>query len=320
MLKKTRLTIAAGAVVALSAGAALADWPDRPIKLIVPFAAGGGADATARTLLPYMEKHLAGADFVVVNRPGAGGAVGTLAVANSSPDGYSIVQLQTPVIVTKRLESPNAGFDENSFEYIGNVVSEAATIAVLKSSEIKTLKDLLEFAKANPGRFLCGHPGDGASNHLLMLRLMKAANVKFTLVPFEGGSQARLAVLGGHTNGACISSSGLAPSMDELNVLGQAADKRVPELPHTPTFKEQGVNISGGSQRIWAVPKGTPPEIVEKLREALTKAMADPEYLAKVKEMGLPIEYIPGPTIEKLLHQESKEYSELWAAEPWIKK
>src|SRR3712207_2147599 len=189
-----RALLAARAATALPRPSGAAEWqPDRPVTMIVAFAAGGGTDTAARTLARFMEKDL-GQSVVVVNRPGAGGEIGWSELARARPDGYTIGFTNTPNIVTVPIER-QARFRLEDFSPIANIVDDPGGIWVLADSPWRSLNELLEAARRAPGTLGYGTTGVGSDDHLAMLALERQTGAKFLHVPFAGSSQVRTALL-----------------------------------------------------------------------------------------------------------------------------
>src|SRR5215208_5737029 len=177
-------------------GMANAAYPDKPITMIVAYSPGGGTDLIARAIQPYLEKYIGGgAKIVIVHRPGAGGEIGFAAIANAAPDGYTIGFVNTPPLITVPIERTAQFGGPQRFELLGNVIDDPCNFAVHADSEIRTLKDLAAYAKANPGRVTVGSSGIGSDDHLLMLMFERAAGVKMTHVPFKGAADVRTALI-----------------------------------------------------------------------------------------------------------------------------
>lgn len=312
----------AAAGVAAAAGTAAAEYPERPIQMIVAYNAGGGTDVAARTLAPYIEKYLGdNASISILNKPGAGGEVGFTALATAEPDGYTIGFINTPVLLTVPLER-EARYTLDSFEPIGNVVYDPGVFVVLADSEIKTLDDLVRVAKERPGELTYATTGIGSDDHLAMLKFQRLTDTELQHVPFEGSAPARAAVLGGHVDIGVINAGEAAPYMEEgqVTVLGQMAEERWEGAADVPTFKEQGFDIVSGSARGIAAPAGAPKEAVDKLAAAIEQAINDPEFQKKAEEQALPLDY-QGPEDYRTMLEETKtEAEQIWAENPWVEK
>lgn len=300
---------------------AQAEYPERPITMLVAYSAGGGTDVAARTLAPYIAKYLGNnASIVIVNKSGAGGEVGFTELALAKPDGYTIGFINTPNILTIPI-ARKARYSLASFAPIANVVEDAGAFSVLPTHNMKTLKDLVAYAKANPGKVTYGSTGIGSDDHLAALSFERLAGVKMKHVPFQGSAKMRAAVLGGHVMIADMNISEAIAEVDEgkLVALGQMGEKRWSGAPNVPTFKEQGYDIVMGSMRGIAAPAGTDPAIIAKIDAAVKKAIDDPEFQQKAKQQKLPLAYIGSKDFEKVLQTQTKTFEQLWKDDPWVK-
>src|SRR5690606_30519896 len=179
------------------APAAQAAYPEHPINMIVSYAPGGGTDLIARAMAPFIEKHLGGKTrVVIVNRPGAGGEIGFAEVARAKPDGYTIGFLNTPNMLTIPIER-KAQYHWTDFDLIGNLIDDPDSFAVNANGKIKSLKDLVEYAKAHPGDVTVGTTGIGSDDHLAMLMFEKGTGTKLTHVPYKGAGEVRSAISSG---------------------------------------------------------------------------------------------------------------------------
>ena len=313
------IRIASVFVLALSlAGTASAEYPEREIQLIVPTSAGGGSDRTARVYAKFVKEYL-GKPVVVVNRPGGGGAIGISAVLNAKPDGYTMGQLMLPEVVSRQFDNPTAKFGADSFEYIGKSGIDNHIFAVRNDSKLQTYQDMVAFAKANPGKLSCGVTGVGGGPQLASLRWQKLAGVKLNLVSFKGGAQIRGALLGGHIDILCANTGAVSKVLKKVRILALSADKPHPKYPNVPTLKSLGINLFVGTERILAMPKGTPAKILAKLRAAHQKTLANPKYRKAAKKAKVTIDKASPETIAQKLKSEENDYRALWAESPWVK-
>ena len=314
--------VLASVIALVGVASAQAEYPDRPITMLVAYSAGGGTDVAARTLAPYIAKYLGNnASIVVVNKAGAGGEVGFTELALAKPDGYTIGFINTPNILTIPI-ARKARYSLASFAPIANVVEDAGAFSVLPSYNMKSLKDLVAYAKANPGKVTYGSTGIGSDDHLAALSFERLAGVKMKHVPFQGSAKMRAAVLGGHVMLADMNISEAIAEVDEgkLVALGQMGEKRWSGAPNVPTFKEQGYDIVMGSMRGMGAPAGTDPAIVKKLDAAVKAAINDPEFQQKAKQQKLPLAYMDSQSFKKVLEAQTKTFEQLWKEEPWVKK
>lgn len=301
-------------------GSAAAQYPTKPITMLVAFAPGGGTDLIARLIAPFIEKHLGNnTRIVVTNRPGAGGGIGFAELAKATPDGYTIGFVNTPNMLSIPIER-SATFGWQSYDLIGNLIDDPGAFALQNSMPIKNLKELAAYAKANPGKVTVGTTGVGSDDHIAMMFFERAAGVKMTHVPYKGSGETRAALVGGQIVVGAIN-VGEALSYikggSAINMIGQMSAKRTVLAPDTPTFAEQGFNIESASLRGLAAPKGLPVDIREKLVSAVAKAAADPEYIKKAGELYAPIRYLAPKEYAIELDATDKQLRQLWKEMPW---
>lgn len=302
---------------------ATAAYPERPINLIIAFAPGGGTDLVARAMVPFIEKYLGGgAKFVVMNRPGAGGAIGFTALAKAPADGYTIGVINTPNVLTIPIER-KSDFTWQQYDLLGNIVDDPGNFAVHAESQFKNLADLAAYAKANPGAVSVGTSGTGSDDHLAMLMFEKIAGVKMNHIPFKGAADVRVALAGKQITVAAVNigeALQFAKSGTPLRNLGQMSSARTTLAPDLPTFKEQGFNVELASLRGLAAPKGLPADIRERLVKAVERAAADPEFQAQATNFFAPLRYLPPDKYETALKEAEAQFRQLWKELPWTDK
>jgi tripartite-type tricarboxylate transporter receptor subunit TctC len=287
---------------------ARAEYPDRPITLIVPFAPGGGADAMARVLAQYMEKRLQ-QSIVVVNRGGAGGQIGFTAIAKAKPDGYTIGVITAPNLVVFPLQRPTQ-YKLSDFALIANLVEDDGMFFVRKHSPFKSIADIVAYAKANPGKVTVGTTGEGSLPHLAMLALEQKAGINLTAVHYPGAAPTRMAILAGDLDMAYVTVVDGSADLQagSVRALGVTASKRVESLPGTATVKEQGYDLVTSASRGVAAPAGTPEEVLKLLRATVAEAVRDPAFV------GIPLKYMDHDTFAKDLSLQQRDYSVIWKA------
>ena len=297
-----------------------APYPERPINLIVAFAPGGGTDLVARLIAPYIEKYLGnGARIVVMNKPGAGGGIAFAEVARSAPDGYTLGLVNTPHILTIPIERKST-FSWESFEFLGNLVDDPDSFAVLDSSPFRTLKDLTDYARANPDKVTVGTTGTGSDDHLAMLIFEKATGTKLSHVPYKGSSEVRSAIIGEQVAVAAINVGEVlqyVKSGTPLRMLGQMGAKRSNLAPNVPTFKEQGIKAEMTALRGLASPKGLPFDVKAKLVKAIAQAANDPEYQKRAADIFAPTRYMAPEAYTAEVKETDAEIKALWKTMPW---
>lgn len=298
---------------------ALADWPnDQPINMIVGYSAGGGTDILARTLVPFLEKYIEGAQFVVVNRPGAGGEYGFTETANAASDGYTIGFMNAPAFITLPYERQTR-YDFDSFAPVANVVTDPAALLVRGDGDIEDLEQFIEYARENPGAVTLGQQGYGGSMHLSLEAMLEETEIEVTQVPFPGIPPATTALLGGHI-AANMFGLGEATSLaneGRVRVLGVMSRERVSLYPDAPTFDELGYPLFSGSDRGFAVPAGTPDEIIEALAEAIEETLQDPEFLKAAEAQFLPLNHMGPQEYTEYLSELNRQIGVLWEENPW---
>lgn len=304
MPTSTRRAFFAAAAIAVMAAPALAQsFPDgKPIEMTVMFGAGSASDITARQLAEGMAKAL-GAPVPVVNRTGAGGAVGYLHVSQQKPDGYAIVWNSNSISTT--FHSGQLPFDYKNFEPVARVTVENPSLAVKASAPWKNLKELVEFAKANPEKVRVGHSGKGSHTHIVAVALFNAGGAKVIDVPF-GAGQAVTNLLGDRIEVAVQFPQAFVPHVKSgdlrvLSLLGTIPD---PVFPDVKTAKTQGYNVGLDLWRGIAVPKGTPKAVIAKLQDAVKKTVESPEFKEAGNKIGFTPAYQPADAFGKMIAED----------------
>jgi tripartite-type tricarboxylate transporter receptor subunit TctC len=287
-----RRLIFAVAALGLSAasftGSASAQYPDRPVKMIVPWAAGGDTDNIFRPLAPLLQKHL-GQPVVIANVGGASGTVGAREAKNSPADGYTVYAMHDYIHLVHY-----AGLTDITYKDFEPVCLISATPSVLTASPKtpwKTWKELVDDAKKRPGEITVGATL-GSTSHIFPASVEKAAGIKFKYVSYEGLAPRMNAILGGHID---LTDSNLTQKgkveAGQLKFIAIASEKRNPDMPDVPTLKELGMNIVYEVVRGLMVPKGTPAPVRAKLAEACAKATAEAEFADSMKKQGTTVAY-----------------------------
>ena len=316
-MRITFKTTAIAGALTLVAGAALAEYPEKPIEIVVGFDAGGGTDVMARTAAPFIEKYLGnGASLVVKNVPGASGQIGITETAASEPDGYTIGTFNLPGMMARTIDRESA-YDVDSFTYLANVVNDPNVIVTSKSGDLDTLDALIEEAKASPGAVTVGMSSLGGDDHFMLIKLQELTDTEFTIVPFSGSAPARTALMGGHVAMGILNISEVAEFQDELNVLGVAQDKRSPFAPDLPTLQEQGVDLTNGSMRGFVAPAGLPADVEAKLLDAFGQLTTDEEFLAAMEATANPVEVVTGAEFKHLTQDLHDLAQGVWDETPW---
>jgi putative tricarboxylic transport membrane protein len=266
----------------------VAAFPDKPLELTVLFGAGSAADLLARKLAELAGKDL-GQPVAVVNRTGAGGALGYTHVRGQSPDGYALVWNSNSV--STAYHAGNMKFDYTAFSGVAALTSEPVSLAVKADAPWKDVRELLAHAKAHPGQVRLGNSGRGSFTHLVAVALENRAGVKLTHVPF-GRELAITTVLGDKIEASVQLPAEIMAQVTgrQVRVLAVSGDKRLPSLPEVPTLKESGVDLTMTLWRGVAAPKSTPEAVIARLERAFTQAAQSAEFRDFATRMGAVID------------------------------
>ncbi|KAA0011989.1 tripartite tricarboxylate transporter substrate binding protein [Billgrantia pellis] len=313
MFKKSILATSLLAVAATAS----ADWPEKPLELIVAYSAGGGTDVTARVLQPLLEKEL-GQSVVVVNRPGAGGEVGHAALASAEPDGYTIGIVNLPPMLTIPI-TRDASFNVDDIIPVAGLVQDPSAISVPSSSPFQTLDELVAFAKENPGAVTVGTTGVGTDDHLAVRYLAKEADITLTHVPFAGAGPARTALLGSHVSAAALNLGEAMPAAEEgkVRILAQFGTESSELAPEVPTALSLGFDVAMLSQRGLGLPAGVDPAIVARLSEAVANVANDEAFITRNHELYTEVSYMSADDFAAHIESLSADYQTLWDESPW---
>jgi tripartite-type tricarboxylate transporter receptor subunit TctC len=280
------------AVLCLAFGAeraAAQNYPDKPIKIIVPAASGGPTDIPARLASQILQPKF-GQPVVIENRPGAGGAIGARAVAGSPADGYTLMAGNTSVLAVYPAVAANAGYDPvKNFAPVAKVSESYQILVVDAASPWKTIKELVDEAKAHPGKLNVAHTGAGGLPHLTGELFAVRSGAKLTGVPYRSGGEAVTAVLSGAVQMTFESITILLPLIREgkLRALAITSGLRTPLAPEIPTMAEAGVaNYEVTTFNGIVAPAGTPPNIVAMLNSAMNEGLKTPEMQDTIKRLG----------------------------------
>ncbi len=267
------------------------DYPNRPISLTVPMAPGGGSDTIVRMIAPGMEKILK-TPITIQYKTGGGGTIAYSWLSREKPDGYTIGCYAGSFFLQQY--SKKDGAKIGSFDFVGTYGLTDSSVAVLSSSPFKTLKDLLDYAKKNPGLVTVSNSGMGADRHLPAAGVEKMAGVKFTHVPMDGESSALMAMLGGHVTAVLISTGIVAEHVKtgKARILSVNSEKRMDMFPDVPTLKEQGLDFEYVSSVGLFGPKGIPENRLKTLSDALVKSAQTDQFKTLMVKMGFrPVAY-----------------------------
>jgi tripartite-type tricarboxylate transporter receptor subunit TctC len=234
---------------------------------------------------PYLEKIL-GVPIVINYMPGAGGGLAWTKFAQAKPDGYTVCGINIPHIILQPLSQKDVAFQTEDLKPLCIFESTPIGLAVKKDSKINSVKEFIEFAKANPNKITMGMSGKFSGHHMASLLFMKMTDTKLTLVTFTGAAPQVTALLGGHVEGIWGNSSDLVAQTGQMKILAMGTEKRMDVLPNIPTFQELGFKFYPRIDRGVAVPKATPADITAKLEKAFLDTVNKEEYLSKITKAG----------------------------------
>ena len=300
----TSILILGMAVFAFSTTLQAAEFPNKPVRLVIPYPPGGSHDAHARALASVMEPYL-NQPMLALIRAGGGGSIGANFVVNSPPDGYTLILGDQQSILVKPLLE-KLPYSPSSFTPVGRINYSPLLITVKADAPWKNLKDLINDAKANPGKISFGGvPGLGVDQIPMELLALKAG-VQFKFIPFSGGGPTWQAFLGGHIDIAPAFASTVSPYLrkGEVRVLAVTAPDRLAQMPDLPTMKEQGFDVSFAMFRIVFAPSKTPPGVLATLRAAFEKGVKDKSFQSMIKRMGERVIYMSGKDTEAFMKEE----------------
>jgi tripartite-type tricarboxylate transporter receptor subunit TctC len=266
-------------LLAFAGSAAAQTYPTRPVKIVVPFTAGSATDILARVVGEQLARSL-GQPFVIENKPGAGGILGTQAVKDAPPDGYTLIAAGSGPFGINPGVYKSLPYDPlRDFDLIGNIVLTPQAIVVGAQTPYKSIRDLVAAAKAKPGELTFASLGNGSTSHLTMEAFQSVAGIKLNHIPFKGSSDAQAQVIGGNVVLMSDTLTGILAQVKagKLRALGVAIPQRSPFLPDVPTLAEQG--YAGFESVGWiglAAPAKTPPAILDKLNAEVRKMLQDP--------------------------------------------
>lgn len=288
-------------------------FPTKPISLLVPYAPGGSSDMAARILSKYSQKYL-GAPLVVVNKPGGGGSLAYDEVVEANPDGYTLALVTTTSAI-------NPIYGGTKYKYpvdmqgIAKISDIPHTLTVNANAEYKTLEDFIQYVKNHPDNAKYGTSTIGGATHITAETFCKAAGIKMEVVPFDGGSSVMTALLGNHIQASfdTIADAREQVQAGKLRVLAIASEKRVddPLWKDTPTFKEKGLDVVGGSWNGIAAPKGIPDYVKSTFADGFGKMLNDPDVIDEFKKLGLTVNYLGPDEFEEFWNERYERFTEI---------
>ena len=294
-----------GSVV--SSTALAQNYPDRPVKIVVPYSAGGTADFSARQIAQKLTEQTK-QSFFVENKVGASGTIATNYVAKAAPDGYTLLANDTTYAMLPSLFKTLPWDHANDLEPIAIITQTPVVLVVPESSPFKTLTSLIAYAKVNPGKLNFGSGGAGSSTHLSAEIFEEVAQIKSSHVPYKGAGEAMLAVLSGQVDYVITAAPTAIPQLQggKIRALAITGPKRLAAISNVPTFKEAGLPAYVVSN--WfglAAPKGTPTAIINKLSAEVKKGLADPELKERLAKLGAEPGNVSPAEFKKFIQKET---------------
>jgi len=303
-----------GVLLLIGSGVALGQpsWPDKPVRLLVPYAAGGTTDFAGRQIAQKLTEQL-GQSFYVENRAGAGGTIGTLAVARAQPDGATFLVNDTSYAMLPALYTKLPWNHATDLLAVTTLVETPVILMVPTDSPFKTLQDLIVYARAHPGKLNFGSGGTGSSAHLQVELFNKEAGVTLTHVPYKGAGEAMLALVAKQVDMVISATPTAIPQIrgGRARALAVTGEARLNVLADVPTFGESGVpRYAVGNWFGLAAPKGTSPQIIQRLQQAVLQALEDPQLRVRLEEQGAKPGGMATADFVKLIDDETRQWAE----------
>ena len=305
--------VALFAFLALAALPCGAQYPDRNVTFLANFPPGGLVDVVTRVVAEGMKPKFPHG-LAVVNKPGAGGAVGVSDLILAKPDGYTILLTpQSSLVIAPQMNPQISYKTPDEYDPVINVVAYYPLLAVTADAPWKTVQEFVADAKANPGKMRVGTPGEGTASHLNLEEFIFRTGTKMTPVPFAGWAQSSPALLGGHIE-AVVAQPGEVKSLVDgkrIRVLIVYQEKRHPAFPDVPTAKEAGWDVANGVWYLIVAPKGTPAPIVKYIHDAAKAVVDDPAFTKTMTARGVDVDYRAGDALRADLWKEYKLDTEI---------
>ena len=288
MMRSIQVTVTMAMALCGAAVAHAQAFPTRPVRIVIPFAPGGGTDNLTRIMAPKLTE-LLGQQILIDNRPGASGQIGTELVARAAPDGYTLAHIDTSFTSNPSLYRKLPYDTAKDFAPVSQLASAPVVLMIHPSVPVKSLKELIAFAKARPGELNFATGGVGSATHLGLELFKGTAGLNIVHIPFKGSGPATAAVLAGHVVMTVAGPSTTAPfvAAGKLRALAITGDKRNSAMPQVPTFAESGVRgVDAGTDWVSVAPTGTPRESIATLNGAMVRVLQMPDIVKRLTEMG----------------------------------
>jgi tripartite-type tricarboxylate transporter receptor subunit TctC len=312
-MRRPLMLAGALAVLAAALPSMAQQYPTRPIEFVIPFATGGPTDTAIRVIQPQLAANL-GVPVVLVNKAGAGGALGMDAVAKAKPDGYTLAATTRSTVTILPATQPDVAYKLSDFAVIGSYAFDSVVVLVKSGGPFRTMEELVDHAKKNPGKVTYGSAGLGTNGFFAMELIKQAYGIDLAHVPFGGSGPVKNAILGGHVpvGAPALSAVHSVIRSGDLFPLVSTAGKRLSAIPTTPTIGEKG--HPEASLSTWMelyAPAKTPKPIIDRVSAALDKTMKDPAVMAAVEKAGLVVEHHDPEATQKLIDRENEVVSRL---------
>ena len=304
------------AAALLAAGLTLpasAQFPDRPIKIVVPFGPGGFTDVAARILQKELGPAI-GQSIIIENKPGAGSTIGTAEVANAKPDGYTLVMISTTHVISPHLSKQMPYDPIKGFTPVMKLAEGPYVLVVHPSLPAKNVKELIDLARREPGRIDYASSGNGSAQHLVGALFTTSARVNMNHVPYKGSNQAMNDLIGGQVKVSFVGVPNALPNLKngKLVALGVSTSKRYGELPDVPPISEAG--LPGYDATIWLgllAPPGTPRDVVQKINAEITKVLSQPEAKKLMASAGVDVATSTPEEFARLMQRELERWGKV---------
>lgn len=301
-------------VAPASAGAEdAASYPSRQIRIVVPFPAGGTADSLPRIVAEKLHQKW-GQPIIIDNRSGAGGNIGAEAVANSDPDGYTLLASPPGPIAINQTLYAKLAYDPSALKPIALIGTSPNVLDVRPGFPAKTVKELIDYAKANPGKITFASQGNGSTSHLTAVLFQKLTGTTMVHVPYRGTAPALADIMGG-TVDLFFDNLGSSLGLQQggaLRILGLCGPERSAALPDIPTVRESGVpDFVSVTWFALMAPKGTPDAIVAKISSAVSDVLGDPDVSSRFEKLGVQVEIMDPPATAKFIESERARWGEI---------
>lgn len=305
--------LVAGIAVQAPAQAQSTDWPKKPVRIIVPFPAGGSTDMVARYIAQGLSDKL-GQQFIIDNRAGAGGNIGTDAVAKAAPDGYTLGLSTSGPLVNNKFLYKSMAFDaDKDLAPIALVCEIPLVIASNTKVQAKNLKEFVQLVKAKPLDYSVGQPGNGTIGHLALEQLTMVSGAKFNAIPYRGDTPAMTDLLGGSIQALSAPITAFIPNLSagKINGLAVTSSARYPGLPNIPTAKEQGIDMVATVWFAVVGPAGMPPEIIKTLNTEINNVVSTSYGRAKLQQYGAVVNTGSPDLLRKMMNEDSKRWQKV---------